>query len=288
MDNLPFDLGAMFSALQQRPLLSSTFTRLLAAKQPIDMKAYGIEVSTNIPWDVDNLQKFELFNSIIPHLLSFFPASTLQRLHLKRIVVAPTHWFKIDTTYENVSADSLTTHADEHASVLSLPCGQATFVTQTPLNVYDGEIIMYNFPSVVDPNVVFLYQSYTFLHEISHIYAKAAYHWKHYVKNIKGHQDYSGSGYVLSLPDGQVVDAGMHVEDFGRLIDSYGPFGSYSAGYPKDKHDGYFWLHENFADATAAYFMGFMMHPDKDFAPLPKEVEVFLHDFYAATALIDR
>jgi len=279
-NNLDFDLGKIFALIQERSDLFSTFESLLSKNEKINPHDFGINMSflnVNCPD-----QQYLAF----VQLLRFFPDATRIRRHLKRIEVKPTHWFKKGVTYANVGTfegGPISSDPELRASILSLLCGQASFMPQEPLNVYDGLMIMYDFPSCIDFDVVGIYQAYTFLHEVAHIYAKSAYHWKHYVNTIKKDADYQSCGYLLQLPDGKIIDAEAYIEGFTPLIDAYGPFGSYSAGYK----EGYKKLHESFADATAAYFMGFMMYPEKDFAPVHEEVKKYLYDFYHAKAIID-
>ncbi len=77
------------------------------------------------------------------------------------------------------------------------------------------------------------------------------------------------------------------MSSFAAIAEKYGPFGTYTAGYKKEDNEE-LWLRESFADATAAYFTGFMMYPEKNFAPLHSEVQQYIHDFYHAIATIER
>lgn len=137
--------------------------------------------------------------------------------------------------------------------------------------------------------VIDIYLAYVFFHELGHVFSDAAYFSLYYAKKFLGIDELADkrNSYTLTLPNGDQVSGNEYVEGFASLAVKYGPFGSYTAGYSKD-NDEDLWLRESFADATAAYFMGFMMYPEKDFAPLHPDVHRYIHDFYHAVATITR
>ncbi len=243
------------------------------------------------------------------------PLRTLQRGHLKKISLKPPHWFKKGVTYENLNTwpeGPITDVLDDAETIFSLPCGYAGFVAQKPINVYDGELTMFDFPfeeikkweeenpgNIMDWNrILSIYEMYVFFHELSHVYAKSMYHWRHYTENVLKEKEFEGIGYKLSLPSLGIenLDAKIFIESFKEYLKKYPcSFGDYSAGYKETgkDNDDYLWLHENLADASAAFFMGIVIkkQTDKEVFPskhcLPDDVRTYLWSlFHSDVAII--
>lgn len=283
----PFDLGKIFGQIQEK----LTYSIAMQAGPP---DTFTLSKRTDIEGELPE----ELLKQL-EDLYSRIPLATRKRLHFEVLSYEGTFWFRKGANHENLFDSTLfpnsclTGEVEEAASILSLPCGFAEITNSNP---YTGKLTLWEFPDDADINehVIKIYQAYVFLHELAHIFIKAAYHWKHYVSKLleENLENYSGVGYQLTLPNGRVVDGETYIEEFIPLIDKYGPFGSYSKGYPKytkgETVPDYFWLHENLADASAAYFMGYIMDGDSGFPPLPEEVQEYLYNFYNAEAVIDR
>ena len=228
----------------------------------------------------------------VSYLLQLLPKQTLDRKHIDTILIEKTHWFRRGVTYSNMLDTNLfpqgplTGDIAQAASHFSLPWGMTNMKDNNP---YANIITMYLPIETYPIHVVDIYLAYVFFHEIGHIYSNAAYFSLYYAKKFLGIEELADkrNSYTLTLPNGNQVSGNEYVEGFASLAVQYGPFGSYTAGYSKD-NDEDLWLRESFADATAAYFMGFMMYPEKNFAPLYPEVQRYIHDFYHAVASIER
>lgn len=281
----PFDLGKIFGQI--------TGSLAFDMVKPGPPDTYTLSKRTDIEGELPE----ELLKQL-EDLYSRIPLATRKRLHFEVLSYEGTFWFRKGANHKNLFDKTLfpntclTGELEEAASILSLPCG---FAEMNNSNPYTGKLTLWQFPedADIDEHVIQIYQGYVFFHEVAHIFAKAAHHWKHYVSKFLGEnlKNYSGVGYQLTLPNGRIVDGETYIEEFADLIDKYGPFGSYSKGYPKGEPESlerYLWLHENIADASAAYFMGHIMDGDLGFPPLPEEVQEYLYNFYHAEAVIDR
>ena len=267
----PFDLGKIFGQIKEK------LTYEMAIK-PGPPDTYTLAKRTDLEGEFpDGLL------GTLEDLYSCIPLQTRKRLHLQELHFEGTLWFRKGANHSNLFDPNLfpnspmTTEIEEAASILSLPCGFSEVIDG---NAYAGKLTLWDFPedAEIDEEVKKIYQAYVFFHEVAHIFMKAAYYWKSYVKTVMGKnlEGYEGAGYQLLMPDKRMADAEVYIEEFGALIDKYGPFGSYTKGYPKGEPESlerYLWLQENIADASAAFFMGYIMDGDLGFPPLPEEVK---------------
>lgn len=233
---------------------------------------------------------FQLMQERAMWALRTFPANTLQRKHLQKVSIKNTHWFQKGAAHDNLSDallfphGPLTANKDEAASEYSLPWGFSSLIDGNP---YNYGLILYD--CIDDSLASHRYFHYTCFHEFGHVYGDAAFYSLYHAKNFLGLDNIADkrNAYTLSLPNGEQVSGNEYVSSFAALAEKYGPFGSYTAGYEKQNGEE-LWLRESFADATAAFFIGYMMFPEKNFAPLHPEVKNYMYDFYHAVATITR
>ncbi|HCB51447.1 TPA: hypothetical protein DEP21_02625, partial [Patescibacteria group bacterium] len=187
----------------------------------------------------------------------------------------------------------------EAISLLALPCGYATSYDQNP---YDYSIELYDFPwkevkKTYSEEIIKMLESvwpvyvlYAFFHEVGHVYQNSAYYWKGYCEYFRKENPVLPRGYQLQLPlQGVSIDAKEYLDKFSMWIEKYPKsFGSYSASLNNVNKN--IWYHENWADLTAAFFMGIVMDPDKftqdQQSYLPEDLKLYLTEFWYANAKI--
>lgn len=293
---IPFDMEEILLAIESNSYVKDIHNQYAIASQKLEQKKeYISPILFSIQANEGNLlmTNAEIENHI-KYMLRRLPENTLNRKHLSAVSLLDTHWFRNGATYENLFDSSvfpqgpLTTNKLEAASEFSLPWGMNAYVDNNP---YKSMITMY---LPIDTNdhlylVLDLYFIYTLFHEIGHVFSDAAYYSLYYAKKFLGIDNLADkrNAYTLTLPNGDQISGNEYVASFAALIEKHGPFGQYTAGYRKED-DEELWLRESFADATAAYFTGFMMYPEKNFASLHPEVQQYMHDFYHAVATITK
>lgn len=290
---LPFDMEEMLKAIRDTARLKELYKKCF--KSPMNSQSYLLDMKMT-----DNISKSDVFTfselgklrQRLRNLVLLLPKNTLDRKHISGFHILDTHWFRKGATHDNLNNGTLfplgpiTDMLEEAASEYSLPWGMADVIDNDP---YHNLITMYMTIETYPIFVVDIYLAYTFFHEAGHIFSNAAYYSLYYATKFLGLTDIADkrNAYTLTLQNGDQISGNEYVTSFAPLAEQYGPFGSYTAGYKKED-DEELWLRESFADATAAYFLGFMMYPEKDFAPLDPEVWQYMHEFYHALATITK
>jgi hypothetical protein len=236
-----------------------------------------IKKVTGLPGNINNFTYPKGNYNQYPDMWNYFdtalkciPKYATMRPHLDCLKIYKTVWFKKGVTHQNMDTfpgGPAAFNEKDGASLLSLPCGQ-TAETDNP---YKYNINLFEFPvnAKVSKHVIEIYMIYVILHELAHVYSLVP------LKTKDKHK------YVLENGE----NAKDYINNFDKFIEKYGPFGEYTEKYNKNNKE---WLDENWADASAAYFMGFIMHQRLDFKPLPKPVAEYLHTFYNSKVIIDR
>lgn len=292
--NTPFDIEQVLIALKNTPSIKKQLgAHLTKIRKSSISTSDEITCINNIKGNnIDAQYDYGLMKENIHLVTSLLPKATIDRKHIKQIVIENTHWFRAGVTYENMFDEKIfpqgpiTAVRAEAASDYSLPCGRTDYIDNNP---YACSITMYTSVDYFSSGVLKIYGIYTLLHELGHVFSDAAYYSLYYAKRFLHITDKETqqNTYTLTLPDGSQETGNRYISNFIPLLEKYGPFGTYTAGYTRADNED-LWLREGFADATAAYFMGFMIYPEKDFAPLPDDVQEYIHDFYHATASIEK
>lgn len=288
---LPFDMEETLHAIASNEQVQKLYNKLLRSVRNKEQRDTEFQIFV-VKDDLKTQAAVGSLRHRLRTLLSLIPENSLNRKHISTISILDTHWFRKEATYDNINDVSLfpngpiTDNPEEAASEFSLPWGMATWIDANP---YSSLMTIYMLIESYDVEAIELYLAYTFFHEIGHLLSDAAYYSLYYAKHFLGleNRDEKRNTYTLTLPKGDQISGNQYISSFAYLAEKYGPFGSYTAGYSKEQ-DEELWLRESFADATAAYFMGFMMYPEKDFTPLHPEVHAYIHDFYHAIATIER